>query len=211
MIWVIVCAIQCLGGSCCCLVCLEFCGWIVLETSQWFGCNSSVGSWFYLIPDMCLRGAMEFKDSIQPNFLLFPICFPLRPFVLMGAIMHNGLMLLRSFSWEENNIITPMTPPPPSPQALNMLIRKLKIPKLGVACGIAWNLRSVRVWFSYQLSNLFGNIPRSCTLVLTILWKFMIFIKLVPPLLSIICLWKTIMEILRVYVKNLIFTNPSLM
>ena len=63
---------------------------------------------------MCLRGAMEFKDSIQPNFLLFPICFPLRPFVLMGAIMHNGLMLLRSFSWEENNIITPMTPPPQS-------------------------------------------------------------------------------------------------
>ena len=101
--------------------------------------------------------------------------------------------------------------PPPSPQALNMLIGKLKIPKLGVACGIAWNLRSVRVWFSYQLSNLFGNIPRSCTLVLTILWKFMIFIKLVSPLLSIICLWKTIMEILRVYVKNLIFTNPSLM
>ena len=34
--------------------------------------------------------------------------------------------------------------------------------KLGVVCGIAWSLRSVVVWFSYQLLNLFGNKQGNC-------------------------------------------------
>ena len=36
-----------------------------------------------------------------------------------------------------------------------MLIGQLKMHKLGVACGIAWNLRLFVVWFSYQLLNSF--------------------------------------------------------
>ena len=39
-------------------------------------------------------------------------------------------------------------------QTLTMLIGEPKMHKLGVACGIAWSLRLVVVWFSYQLLNL---------------------------------------------------------
>ena len=47
-------------------------------------------------------------------------------------------------------------------QTLNLLIREPKMHKLGVACEVAWSLRSVVVWFSYQLLNLFWNKQGTC-------------------------------------------------
>ena len=92
---------------------------------------------------------------------------------------------------------------------LNMPIGEPKMHKLGIDCGIAWNLRSVVVWFCYQLLNLFRNRPRNFTLVLTIWSKFMVFIKLISPWVSVICLWKIIKTSLRAYVKNSIVISPS--
>ena len=51
-------------------------------------------------------------------------------------------------------------------------MREQKMHKLEVSCGKAWSLRSAAIWFSYQVPNLFGNRPKSCILVLTILGVF---------------------------------------
>ena len=85
------------------------------------------------------------------------ICFQLPPFALIGIIMHNRLKQFKCFSLVEKKFDYVIREPPICLRTLNMLIGELKMHKLGVACGITWSLRSIVVWFSYQLLNLFGN------------------------------------------------------
>ena len=98
----------------------------------------------------------------------------------MVVIMLSGHRQLKSFFLVERSLITWLRNLLYL-QTLNLLIGEPKMRKLGVVCGITWSLRSVLVWFSYQLLNLFGNKPRNFTLVLTIWSGFMIFIKIISP------------------------------
>ena len=126
----------------------------------------------------------------------------------MEVIMLNRHRQLKSFFLVERSLITWLMNPLYL-QTLNLLIGKPQMHKLGVVYGITRSLRSVVVWFSYQLLNLFRNKPRSFTLVLTIWSGFVIFIKIIFPWVWVICCWRTIITSLKVYVKNSIFISPS--
>ena len=111
---------------------------------------------------------MESKDSAQPpNYFLFPYMLLITSIRLNGSnyaqwaqAVEVFLLGRKKFDYVIKDLLYLQT--------LNLLIGELKMHKLGVVCGIAWSLRSVVVWFSYQLLNLFGNKPRNFTLVLTI-------------------------------------------
>ena len=111
---------------------------------------------------------MESKDSAQPpNYFLFPYMLLITSIRLNGSNYAQWAQAVEVFLLSRKKFDY-VIKEPPAPTTLNLLIGEPKMHKLGVVCGIAWSLRSVVVWFSYQLLNLFGNKPRNFTLVLTI-------------------------------------------
>ena len=112
--------------------------------------------------------AMETKDSIQPtNYFLPPeTCLSITSIQTNGSNYAQRAQAVEVFLLGRKKFDYIISEPPKS-TTLNMLIGEPKMHKLEVACGIAWSLRSVVVWFSYQWLNLFSNKPRNFTLVLT--------------------------------------------
>ena len=201
-----------IGIVCCYWIC-----WLVVAYWCWicqcgfFFFFFSPGSLAYLFSVSLFFKLLLWRPKIMFSPLIcsyFLICHLLLPFVLMEVIMLSGPRQLNCFFLVERSLITWLVNPLYL-RTLNLLIGELKMHKLGVACGIAWSLRSIVVWFSYQLLNLFGNRPRNFTLALTIWSRFMIFIKIISPWVWVICLWLTIITSLGMYGRNSIFISPS--
>ena len=111
---------------------------------------------------------MESKDSAQaPNYFLSPDMLSITSIRLNGSnyaqwahAVEVFLLGRKKFDYVIKEPLVPTDPKFADWRAKDAQIR-----------SCLWNsisLRSVVVWFSYQLLNLFGNKPRNFTLVLTI-------------------------------------------